>query len=408
MSAPPGDRLSAAKLWLVDGPGQQPYVATALYSLVTVWTDSVTTMTVDTRWRLYANPTWVQVEEVPTLAARLAQLVWHLLADHAGRAHDVAQGAFWRAHWRTATEVTVGELLSAAGIRHALPTAQERGLSPGRSAEEHYATLTKLSPPPPGENQSDLGNAQDSTSGSGVDGIARWYEQLVDEPGLDTASGEEVRRRVAIEYRAHLDRTPGTSPGEWSRWVSDVLDPTVPWHQVLATSVRRAIAWAQGNSDYSYSRRSRRQGAVPRVVLPGLRRAVPQVVVVVDTSGSVDDGLLARALAEVDGVLLGLGVPGSSVEVLAVDADVQGSSRVTRAARARLAGGGGTDMRVGVTAALSRRPRPDVIVVLTDGWTPWPDSAPAGVVVIAGLLGRSVAELPPTPSWLVRVECVSG
>jgi predicted metal-dependent peptidase len=105
-------------------------------------------------------------------------------------------------------------------------------------------------------------------------------------------------------------------------------------------------------------------------------------------------------------VLLGLGVPGSSVEVLAVDADVQGSSRVTRAARARLAGGGGTDMRVGVTAALSRRPRPDVIVVLTDGWTPWPDSPPAGVVVIAGLLGRSVAELPPTPSWLVRVECL--
>ena len=72
----------------------------------------------------------------------------------------------------------------------------------------------------------------------------------------------------------------------------------------------------------------------------------------------------------------------------------------------RLAGGGGTDMRVGIRAAHQQRPRPDVIVVFTDGHTPWPDAPPPGSAMIAALLGRDRRDLPPTPAWATRVECV--
>ena len=70
-----------------------------------------------------------------------------------------------------------------------------------------------------------------------------------------------------------------------------------------------------------------------------------------------------------------------------------------------LAGGGGTDMSLGIAAAQELRPRVDVIIVLTDGWTGWPQS-PAPVPVIAVLIGRERAELPSTPDWIQRVECV--
>ena len=39
-------------------------------------------------------------------------------------------------------------------------------------------------------------------------------------------------------------------------------------------------------------------------------------------------------------------------------------------------GGGGTDLRTGFAKALRATPRPDVVVVLTDGQAPWPDTRP--------------------------------
>lgn len=87
--------------------------------------------------------------------------------------------------------------------------------------------------------------------------------------------------------------------------------------------------------------------------------------------------------------------------VLACDADVHAVGRVTRAERAPLAGGGGTDMGVGLARALTLTPRPQVVVVLTDGYTPWPEVPPPGVRVVVGVVGSGTA-----PAWatVVRLE----
>ena len=57
---------------------------------------------------------------------------------------------------------------------------------------------------------------------------------------------------------------------------------------------------------------------MPRIVVPGMRRPIPNIAMVIDTSGSVDDQLLGRALGEVDGALRALGIGASSVTVLLV------------------------------------------------------------------------------------------
>jgi predicted metal-dependent peptidase len=118
--------------------------------------------------------------------------------------------------------------------------------------------------------------------------------------------------------------------------------------------------------------------------------------------------MLGQALGEVDGAIAGLGVPGEQVTVLACDAAVSTVQRVRRAADTRLGGGGGTDMRAGIDAASRLRPRPDVLVVLTDGYTPWPEHPPAGMAVVAALLHRAGTSAPPTPPWAVTVDCVMG
>ncbi|MEU9379422.1 VWA-like domain-containing protein [Streptomyces sp. NPDC048255] len=91
-----------------------------------------------------------------------------------------------------------------------------------------------------------------------------------------------------------------------------------------------------------------------------------------------------------------MGVRGDRVAVLACDADVHAVTRVTGAEQVTLAGGGGTDLRVGIPAALALPDRPDVVVVLTDGFTPWPAESPA-CRLIAALLGEGA---PAPPGWV--------
>jgi predicted metal-dependent peptidase len=118
----------------------------------------------------------------------------------------------------------------------------------------------------------------------------------------------------------------------------------------------------------------------------------------------MSDDDLAEAVAEVAGVLRGVGIRGNRVTVIACDAAVGVTQRVARAEELDFVGGGGTDMRVGIEAALRQPQRPDVIVVLTDGVTPWPDE-PTSTRVIAGLIG---SEAPPPPAWIESVQIGSA
>ena len=109
---------------------------------------------------------------------------------------------------------------------------------------------------------------------------------------------------------------------------------------------------------------------------------------------------LAAALSEVTGVLRTVGIRGNRVTVVACDADVHAVTRVVKTEQVELGGGGGTDMRVGIAAALRSPDRPQIVVVLTDGGTPWPDE-PTACRLIAGLIG---ADPPLPPAWVESVH----
>ena len=424
-------KLSAAKLWLIstaplspgrssrparsdDSPRELPYLATALYALVPVASEAVTALSVDERWRIYVNPAWFARSSVAEVGRQLAHVVWHLLADHASRARSLDVDASCAEQWHRAADAAVHQTLGADRLSpDGLSSAQDLGLPPGRSAEEYYAQLSSLPAGSPEDPAPHAGpphepDEVDDSCGSGCDGVPRSHELPPEaDGGLEQAAAGDIRRRVAIDYRSHVQQR-GDRPGDAWRWVRDVLEPRVAWEPLLAQSVRRAVGWAAGRGDYTYTRPSRRaggvRGAVPRVVLPGMRRPLPKVAVVVDTSGSVDDVLLGRALGEVDGALSALGATGE-VTLYSCDAAVHTVQRVRRASDARLGGGGGTDLRAGLAAVERQRPRPDVLVVLTDGYTPWPPAPPAGAAVVVGLLARDGQVLPPTPPWATRIEC---
>ena len=418
-----GDRLAAAKLWLIsrgtqsepDAPRNLSYLTHALYALVAVPTSAVATIAADEYWRLYVNPGWAFATEVPEIARELVHLTWHLLMDHAGRARGMLVDATTSDAWHRACELTVDETLAPSGASPS-PTAEEAALTgatpagrfgrlrSGRSAEEYFAALSGL-PVRAGTGTGEEGAG--CRCGSCCDGIPRSSDLPPDaDAGLvDRVGAEFIRERVAIDYQEYA-KARGDEPGEALRWARGITEPRIPWEPLLARTVRHAVGSTSGRQEPTWTRPSRRQSSVPQVLLPGWRRPLPTVAMVVDTSASVDDFLLGRALAEVDGALRGLGVAGAQVMVYACDAALGAVTRVRRASDAALVGGGGTDLRIGIAAASAHRPRPDLIVVFTDGYTPWPATPPPGSAVIAAMLRRADETLPPAPVWATRIDCV--
>jgi predicted metal-dependent peptidase len=271
---------------------------------------------------------------------------------------------------------------------------------------------------PPDSSGSGHGNGQDGRkSGDGaqtpVPGAGRCGSCATGQPeeweegppgegtssGISRAEAELIRQDVARQIQEHA-RSCGNIPGHWARWAEEKLRPKVDWRKELAAMVRHAVADIAGANDYSYRRPSRRQGQVGngKVVLPSLRRPVPSVAVVVDTSGSISEEMLSQALTEISGILKGLGQR-EGVHVLACDSQVQTYHRVFRPEQVRLAGGGGTNMGAGLNAAAKLRPTPQVCIIITDGYTPWPDQPPREMQVIVALTddGKS-------PKWAKTIR----
>ena len=68
-------------------------------------------------------------------------------------------------------------------------------------------------------------------------------------------------------------------------------------------------------------------------------------------------------------------------------------------------------MGVGIAAAARLRPRPSVMVVLTDGLSPWPAEPPRGVEVVVGLIKAAVPAGGPgwdPPAWARVVDIDPG
>jgi predicted metal-dependent peptidase len=398
MDNPQLPELAAARLWAA---ARFPYLASGLFGVQVTAAPGLDSVAIDPRWRLYSDPAvavgWTPAE----FGSVLVHHICHLLRSHSERALEAGVTKDDAAHWIRAADAEINDDLIPAGLE--LPgdpvLPRDFGAKPGRLAEEYYALLKE----PVRQTGAPLRSDQWVDCGSGADGLPRDCEgpagNLELPAGLEPWLADLLVRQVAQDIIKY-GKTAGTAPAGLLRWAREVLAPSVDWRRLLAAELRRAIADVAGAADYSYRRPSRRAAAVAGVVLPALRRPVPELAVVCDTSGSMTEDLLSMVLAEVEGLLHALGLA-RRLRVLACDAAAGLARRVSSARQVELTGGGGTNMGAGIAAAYALRPRPALTVVLTDGYTPWPAMPPKGMRVVAGLLGD---DAPDAPSWARSVR----
>jgi predicted metal-dependent peptidase len=395
-------RWAAGRVWAAH---EAPYLASALLALdpVVVETEDAAVdlraFPSDRRWHVYIDPIVLAGVAVEELGFWLLHQVSHLLREHAARYPALAPGPAApetagplgartpeQRRWNLASDAEINDDLYTAKLElpGSAPHPSWFSLPEGWLAEQYWDALEDSEPRA----------ARDC--GSGCDGQDRDWD--CGKLGLSSVGARLVARDTARRIREHA-RERGDTPAGWQRWADEILHPSVNWRRQLAAHVRRGAADVTGRVDFTYRRPSRRASAVPDVVLPSLRQPLPQVALVIDTSGSMSDSMLGQALAEVTGVLRSLGIARRNLRVIACDAQAYAAQRVRDVRTVKLAGGGGTDMGAGLDAAAALRPRPDLIIVLTDGYTPWRPAPPPGIRVVVGLMTRGGR----TPDWAETV-----
>lgn len=390
-------KWAAARVWMAH---HAPYLASAILALEPIVVEQDTpdhdlrALPTDPAWHVYLDPAVVDAHEVPELGFWLLHQVTHLLRNHATRypgdalvEHPLGGRNADQRRWNLAGDAEIDDDLTIDGVT--LPeravTPSGLGLPDGWLAEQYWDKLAGAEPP-----------ADQPDCGTGADGQPRpWNAGLA---GLSEVNRKLLARDVARRIREH-SRLRGNVPAGWQRWSDDVLEPVVDWRRLLRSAVRHGVADIAGRVDFTYRRPSRRASVMPDVIMPSPRQPLPTVAVVIDTSGSMSDGMLAQVLGEVSGLLASVGVGRNRLQVVCCDAQAYEAQRVMNAREVRLLGGGGTDMGAGLAATTGLRPRPDLVIVLTDGHTPWPSEPPGKAKVIVGLLDQAGR----VPDWATSV-----
>ncbi len=371
----PKYKLSKAKARLLM---DHPFFATLLLRTEIVLTDTIPTAATDGE-RMYFNETFLNelsIEEVMFVQCHEV--------GHDSLLHSLRMGLRNHETWNHACDHAINLMLINQGMK--MP-AKVPGLADpkykGMSADRIYDDLRRNPPPPsgggskpggkpggkPGQGQSGQGQGQPDNKLAG--------DVLPAKTGGDPAkqAAAETRAKQKVAAAANMARMAGKLSGDLERMVGECLETKVAWTDVLREYMLKIV-----KSRESWARRNRR---FKDFYLPTRHsRQLGPIVFVPDTSGSMWGDDAEKVCSEIAHCTSQC--QPENITVLWTDTKVQGvqifDPNDFEFSKLVMQGGGGTDMRVGLQEA--EKYDPQVVVLLTDGHTPWPDADPPYPLIV--------------------------
>lgn len=378
---------------------EQPFFGTLIIQMPMVETRKVKTMSTDGT-KIWYNPDFVQSLSDPELKTVFAHEVLHpALCHHTRRSHRNPK------IWNQAADYADNLILKLSGFL--MPKcALCDDIYKDMSAEEIYGHIYQPDGDDPSQPQNQPGQGSGQGGGQGgsqqdqddqdgqdqgkgdsdEDGEGDAAEvndpsgdpggmgSVIDAPGGEHAQAQvEADMRVKVQQAAMAAKMAGKLPGHLARLVDEILNPLLPWREVL----RRFMAQTAKNN-YSWNPPNRRfihKG----MYLPSCRsEEMDPIVVCMDTSGSIGNDLLQEFATEVTSICEE--TPISTVEVLYVDSEVYPGAVYTRddlPIKLDPKGGGGTDFTKAFEHIDAQGQTPACVIYLTDGYGPAPDVEPS-------------------------------
>jgi predicted metal-dependent peptidase len=338
--------------------------------------------------KFYYNPEFIDQLSLDETQFMLAHEALHCALSHfARRQHRT------KLHWDMACDYAINPLLIGDGLKPP-PGSLYLPQFKGMTAEEIYPCLDEKDDQEPLDNHVyDQENTKGSGSGkSEKDMSPKEQDKPTENEGDDSDQQQSGSGAAAsqppplspdeadtlnIQWQQRLAGAAqqamqvGKLDGAMARMVDHLLQPQLPWRLLLARYMT-----AVARDDFSYMRPSRREG---EFILPSLRSNHVELVVALDTSGSIQDHEMGEFLAEINALK---GQMRARVTLLACDSSIaEGAPWVYEAWEefelpASITGGGGTSFEPVFTWVAEQGIRPDLLVYFTDAEGAFPKQEP--------------------------------
>lgn len=205
--------------------------------------------------------------------------------------------------------------------------------------------------------------------------------KTIDHHVLTPSKVGETEWKRACKTAATAAKAMGKLPGSLERYVDQLLNPKVPWQEKLRYHVTRAVS----KDATTWARPHRRRLVNQGIVMPSYTGfSAGEVVVAVDTSGSISEKELTVFLTELQSIL-DVCKP-ERTWILAIDAQVHdvteiesGDSLVDNVPPLR--GGGGTAFEPAFNWVEEESKTPTALIYFTDMYGSFPNQAPMYPVI---------------------------
>jgi predicted metal-dependent peptidase len=333
---------------------------------------TVPTMATDGR-RIVYNPKYVEELKPAELEGVLAHEVLHCAL-----AHHCRRGQRNPDLWNEAADYAVNPILLASGMILPAGVLVDPAFA-SLSAEEIYARLMRMQKDAgsgPTDETTDRGSSPNESPVGGLAGQQQQPEprhpgavgEVVDAVGEDgnTASQADRLRQerewsIAAEQAMRCAQSCGHEPAGVERALEKERNASVDWRSVL-----RDFISASRPSDYSWTPPNRRHIARGLYLPSVVRSGIGEIVIAVDTSGSIGAEELQQFAGEITAIADE--VQPDRIYVVYCDASVQAVQEFAPPESIVLSprGGGGTDFRPPFEWVEQQQLAPACLIYLTD------------------------------------------
>ena len=298
-------KLSAARTRLVL---DNPFLGTLVLQLplTPVDADWCPTTATDAK-KFYYNPEYIE-----QLSLKQTQFILSHEALHCALSHFARRNHREKPRWDIACDFAVNGILISDGLIPPMG-ALHNLVFDDLSAEEIYPTIESNSDEKTIDNHvyDDQKNTADSSrqnqpannDENGNENENRDEHELVNPnkkappPSLDPAEQKSLsilwQKRTATA--AQQAKMAGKLSEVMNRIVGHLLQPSIPWQQLLSQYMTMFA-----RDDYNYTRPSNRRDE--SIIFPSLRSSQINVVVALDTSGSISDKEIQSFASEIDAI----------------------------------------------------------------------------------------------------------
>jgi len=399
----PREKITRARVLMGK---EQPFFAYMVLKLKPIEKKEIETIGININGNLYYNPEWIKnIGEDTELKSILTHEVLHLVFNHL-----IRQGIRNQEMFNIASDICINNMLYNNGfeiIKGALNPINNRikigkkeivdidKKSAEKIYEELYDELKKNiknnkiyvyfdsdeSNDGEGESGSQGSNKKQKKgkennkkecSGKGNNKKElKGFDVHILSDGKETATKEQQKKwkRMIVEATTYA-KNIGKLPAGMERLVEELIDEKINWKELLYRYVTNEL-----NYDWTYSYPSKKSQATG-IYLPSLKKENIDIIVSIDTSGSISKEELSSFICEI--INLGKSFNNLKITLIVCDCEIKDTFELTngnieKAQELLIKGGGGTSHIPVYNWIEENMPNAKLLINFTDGFSVFPD-----------------------------------